>query len=299
MTRNKESYLFASLAIIFWSTVATAFKIALEHATIPQLLLIASTTSFTIFGLILSFIGFKRVLEQSRHEVLRSAILGFLNPFAYYLVLFKAYSLLPAQVAQPLNQVWPLVLAILAVPILKQKLPKTTLTSLIVCFIGVSLISSQGEIQIFNQSDPLGVTLALSSSIIWSLYWLLNVKDTRDFAVKLFTNFGFSVVYILAISPFIDGFYNFSFDGVTSSIYVGIFEMGIGFLFWMKALEYAKSAAKIGLMVFLVPFISLIFIHFIVGEQIKTTTIAGLSIIVIGILYQQKDQLFKRKERSE
>jgi drug/metabolite transporter (DMT)-like permease len=295
MTSNKKSYLFASLAIIFWSTVAAAFKIALEHATIPQILLIASATSFAIFGLILYFIGFKKVLEQSSQEIMRSAVLGLLNPFAYYLILFKAYSLLPAQVAQPLNQIWPLILAILAVPILKQKLPKTTLTSLIICFVGVFLISSQGEFRIFNQSNPLGVALALSSSIIWSLYWLLNVKDTRDFAVKLFTNFGFSVVYILAISPFIDGFYNFSLTGIASSVYVGVFEMGIGFLFWMKALEHAKSAAKIGLMVYLVPFISLVFIHFIVGEQIKPTTIAGLSIIVLGILYQQKDQLFKRK----
>lgn len=97
------------------------------------------------------------------------------------------------------------------------------------------------------------------------------------------------------LSPFIDGFHNFSFEGVASSIYIGLFEMGISFLFWMKALELAKSAAKVGLMVYLVPFISLIFIHFIVGEQIKITTIVGLSIIVLGLLYQQKDQLLKKR----
>lgn len=134
MSNTRKSFLFASLTIIFWSTVATAFKIALKHATIPQLLLIASATSFAIFGLILPFIGFKKVLEQTRQEILRSALLGFLNPLAYYFVLFNAYSLLPAQVAQPINQIWPLILAILAVPILKQKLPKSILTSLIVCF---------------------------------------------------------------------------------------------------------------------------------------------------------------------
>ena len=34
---------------------------------------------------------------------------GFLNPFLYYIILFKAYSLLPAQEALSLNYTWPLV----------------------------------------------------------------------------------------------------------------------------------------------------------------------------------------------
>lgn len=295
MHNHSKSYLFAVLTILFWSTVASAFKIALKQATILQVLFIASATSFIILGLILPFLEFKKVLKQSRQDLLRSAVLGFLNPFAYYIILFKAYSLLPAQVAQPLNQIWPLTLAFLAVPILNQKLPKSTLTSLIVCFTGVVIIASQGEVRIFNQSNPWGVALALSSSIVWSLYWLVNVKDNRHFAVKLFTNFGFSTAYLLILSSFQKDFYAFSIEGIFSSIYIGVFEMGISFLFWMKALELAKSAAKIGLMVYLVPFISLIFIHFIVGEQIRTTTLVGLSIVVLGLLYQQKNQLLKKE----
>ena len=39
----------------------------------------------------------------------------------YYLILLKAYQLLPAQVAQPLNMIWPVILVFLSVPILKQK----------------------------------------------------------------------------------------------------------------------------------------------------------------------------------
>jgi drug/metabolite transporter (DMT)-like permease len=41
----------------------------------------------------------------------QSAITGALNPFGYYLILFKAYSLLPAQLAQPLNMIWPVTLS--------------------------------------------------------------------------------------------------------------------------------------------------------------------------------------------
>ena len=42
-------------------------------------------------------------------------ILGLVNPFLYYLVLFKAYDLLPAQEAQAINYTWALMLAFLSV----------------------------------------------------------------------------------------------------------------------------------------------------------------------------------------
>ena len=38
MDKQKQSYIFAILAIIFWSTVATAFKISLENFDYIQLL---------------------------------------------------------------------------------------------------------------------------------------------------------------------------------------------------------------------------------------------------------------------
>jgi drug/metabolite transporter (DMT)-like permease len=44
---------------------------------------------------------------MSRRQWLLSAGLGFMNPFLYYVLLFRAYDLLPAQQAQPLNYTWP------------------------------------------------------------------------------------------------------------------------------------------------------------------------------------------------
>lgn len=294
MSNSAKSILFASLTILFWSTVATAFKIALKHCSIPQILFLASATSLVIMAIMIPFTGFQKLFSQSREELLRSALMGFINPFLYYLILFKAYSLLPAQIAQPINQIWPLILALLAVPLLHQKLPKSTLTSLVICFAGVAIISSQGHLNIFKNSSPAGIALALTSSVVWSLYWIVNVKDNRDIVIKLFTNFGFSVAYLLLLSPFVDGFFNFTTAGFFSSIYIGVFEMGLSFLFWLKALKHAKSAAKLGLMIYLIPFLSLFFIHFIAGEEIKTTTIAGLCLIVVGIVYQQKDKILAK-----
>ena len=60
--------------------------------------------------------------------------LGLINPFLYYLVLFKAYDLLPAQEAQAINYTWALMLAFLSVIFLKQKLTLKDILAGIICF---------------------------------------------------------------------------------------------------------------------------------------------------------------------
>ena len=93
---NNQSYIYAGLAILFWSTVPTAFKISLRELDILPMLTIASLTS-TLILLIIVITGKKVHLIRltTRKELLNSAILGFINPFLYYLILLKAYQLLP------------------------------------------------------------------------------------------------------------------------------------------------------------------------------------------------------------
>ena len=94
---------------------------------------------------------------MSVREYLFSAALGFLNPFFYYLVLFKAYSLLPAQVAQPINMTWPILLTIISIPLLGQKITLKSIAALVISFSGVILISSQGGGQAFNRVQLPGI----------------------------------------------------------------------------------------------------------------------------------------------
>ena len=219
--------------------------------------------------------------------MLVSGILGLINPFIYYIILLKAYKLLPAQVAQPLNMIWPIILVFLSVPVLKQKIPAKSFAALLISFAGVYIISSQGNPLHPGKSDTTGVLLATGSSFFWAFYFILNMKDKRDESVKLFTNFLFASVYLL-ITILIFGNNNstISLKGAGASVYVGIFEMGITFFFWLKALQLAPTSDKVSNLVYIAPFLSLLFVHFILKETVYLTTPAGLLLIVSGILFQ-------------
>lgn len=294
MTNQNKAYIFAFLSILCWSTVATAFKIALKYQDFTHLLLISSFSSVIILLLIISFQGkLRQIVQQTGKDILFSILLGFLNPFLYYLVLFKAYSLLPAQMAQPLNYTWGVVVVLLSIPILKQRISIVNIIALLVSFLGVIIISTKGDILSLNINEPLGVALAVGSSLIWSLYWLFNLKDVRDEIIKLFFNFLFGFIFIFFYIFIFEEFNLPSNAGVLSSIYIGIFEMGITFVFWLKALKLSKTTSQVSNIIFLSPFISLVFINCILGEKILISSFIGLAFIVGGIIIQQ---LFSYKQ---
>jgi drug/metabolite transporter (DMT)-like permease len=289
MQNTRKSYIYAGLAIFFWSTIPTAFKIGLgELDVITMLTISAWASTLSLFAIVIITGKLRLVISSTWKEILASLILGLINPFLYYIILLKAYSLLPAQVAQPLNMIWPIILVFLSVPILKQKIPARSFFALFISFIGVYIIASQGNLLHPGKSNPLGVLLATGSSVFWSVYFIFNMKDKRDESVKLFTNFLFASVFLLValmLSPDKTGI---SSKGIAVSVYVGFFEMGITFYFWLKALQLAPTSDKVSNLVYLAPFISLIFVHFIIKEPVYYTTPAGLLLIISGILIQNR-----------
>jgi drug/metabolite transporter (DMT)-like permease len=290
MNRVKRSYLYAGLAVFFWATIPTAFKIGLGELNVITLLSIATFSStISLFIIIVSTGKIHSLLATSRKELLFSIMMGFLNPFIYYIILLKAYQLLPGQIAQPLNMIWPIVLVFLAVPILGQKIPLRSFMALFISFIGVYIISSQGHPFKPGSSDPLGILLATGSSFFWAIYFIFNMKDRRDESVKLFTNFLFASVF-LVITLLITGTWQhgISLKGGLTASYVGLFEMGITFFFWLKALSLAETSDKVSNLVYLAPFISMIFLYFIINEPVYYTTPIGLILIIAGIYFQNR-----------
>jgi len=292
MKNNTKSYFFAFLSVLFWSTSASAFKIALRYENILQLLFLSSLTSLFILFSIICFQKKLSLLKKlSARQISASLLIGFLNPFLYYLILFKAYSLIPAQLAQPLNFVWPIMIVIFSIPLLKQKIRLRNIFAIFISFFGVVVISTRGHFFALKPENPFGIVLALSSSVVWALFWIYNLRNSTDEIIKLFLNFvsGFVLIFVYFML-----FSELKFPeirGIIGSVYIGIFEMGITFVVWMYALKFAETTAHINNIIYLTPFLSLIFINFVVGEKILFPTFIGLIFIILGILWQKNESV--------
>lgn len=292
MTRQSQAYIYVTITILFWSSAASAFKLTLRYIDLYQMLFYATIASTTILFSILVWQRKLNLLKTfTREQWFWSIGLGLLNPAVYYIVLFQAYSLLPAQEALPLNMIWPLVVVLLSVPLLKQKIGWISIFAVFISFAGVLIISTHGDLLNFRFTSVTGVLLALGSAVLWAIFWIANVNNkNHDDVCRLFVSFLAGLVFVsIAVKLFSD----FRVEepwGLLGAVYIGLFEMGVTFIVWSKALSFSKTTADVSQLIYLFPFISLIFINLVTEERILPSTIAGLVLIVVGILVRSLDR---------
>lgn len=320
MKDQAQAYLYGLGAVLLWSTVASAFKLTLLRVGPVTLLFYSSLTS-ALFLLVLLLLegrigplagfsgyggccGERAGTEGGRKisPIALSLLGGLLNPLLYYTALFSAYRLLPAQEALPLNYTWPLAITLLSCLLRGERLRLRGVFALCLSLSGVYVISTRGAWAQVRVSSPMGAGLALGSALLWASFWLMNAADPRGAVKKLALNFtfGFPIVALLAfvlsrwerVAESIPWFGPASFPppvdlpALLGCIYIGLFEMGLTFVLWLRALSLSPSTAKVSNLVYLSPFLSLLLVALVVGERILPSSLAGLALIVGGIALQ-------------
>jgi len=279
--------LFGLMAVVLWSTAATAFKLSLRFCSAYQLTLVSSIVSLLFLVCYLAVSGKLRLLLD-RGTMSGAWLRGFINPFVYYLVLLGAYSRIPAQIAMVINYLWPVMLVLLSALVLRQRIRGRDLGGMALSFSGVVVLSALGSGGGGAGPDPAGLALALGSTLIWALYWILNMKAEGEPAARLAGNFAWGVAYLFAWGLLRGGagLSGLPVQALIGASWVGLFEMGLTYVVWLEALRLARSTADVGSLIYLTPFASLAFIGLVAHEAVRPATLAGLVLVLAGLRIQ-------------
>lgn len=280
---------FGLSAVLLWSTVATAFKLTLAEFTPIQMLTVASVVSAIALTCICALQGKLATLKDTfLANPWYYILLGLINPLAYYVILFKAYDLLPASQAQAINYSWAITLTLMAAVFLGQRIRGQDWIACCLSYVGVIVIATQGDILGLNFASPLGVGLALLSTLLWASYWILNTKNKADPIVGVLLGFLVAIPCAIALSLYEGATWSgISLQGWLAVSYVGLFEMGVTFVLWLSALKLTQNTARISNLIFASPFISLALLASVLGEEIHPSTLMGLVLIIGGLVIQQ------------
>lgn len=283
--RERRALQLGLVSVLLWSTVATGFKLGLSVLSITQLLWLGTLVSWGLFFLSVIVTGRWRLGPR---DYRLTVILGLINPCLYYLILFAAYDRLPAYIAQPINYTWAITLAVLSVPLLRQRLSGKTFAGMLISYAGVVVLLATSQELADGSLDFFGVTLALVSTVLWATYWLLNTRAESDPLALMFWSFTVALPVLTAIMHATDGLPAWSFTTLCYGTWVGLLEMGITFLTWQQAMRLTDNTARIGQLIFLSPFLSLVMIDLILNEPIGPSAFVALAIIVAGLLLTQR-----------
>lgn len=297
MKSSGRPVLLASVAVLSWSTVATAFKVALQGMSTFEMLFVACATALIIFTAWMLITGSWHELRLISTDLfIKFAILGLIAPVVYYLMLFKAYELLPAQIAQPINYIWPILLAVLLAIVERQPIPKSKYFGMTVSLAGVVVISLGGS-SIGGEISIAGIILAILSAGLWGIYWMVNdsMKDKVSEIPALFLTFLFGMVYMF-IGNFFFPIEHIEPKSLFAGVYIGAFEMGVPYICFGIAIRQTKNPALINQLCYLAPFLSLFIISMVLEEPVVFSTYLGLALIIGGIFYNQ--YIASPKEKS-
>ena len=272
--------------------MATAFKWALEFNTPMALITVAATVSWCFFGVrVIGADSLKSMREMKSALVLRCLLLGLLNPVFYYWILFTAYDLLPAQDAMAINYTWGLTLPLVA-SLFSRILPTKYETGLaLLSYLGILVIATNGNLGSLEFDQPAGVALALFSTVIWGLSWVVNSRSVDanniDPELALLLNFTVALPVLWIVTGLTGQLPSVSMGSLLGGLYVGLFEMGIAFVLWMNAMHLTDNPLRISSLIFLAPPLSLLLIGTVLNETITGSTLVGLVIILVGLAGQQ------------
>lgn len=287
---KKREYIYAGISIALWSTTATVTKLLLGNLNSMQILVVGSFFAF-IFLLIVNLIkgSLKDLKTYKIKDYLQITGMGILGTFLYNLFLYLGINTLQASQAFIINYLWPIMTVVFACIILKEKKTIKKIVAIILSFLGVTIVTANGDILNVEKNSIIGAGYCILAAISYGLFSVLNKQKTYNkyLSMMLFylVSFIISLLYIVVSK----NRFTIEINQLIGLLWIGIFTSATAFTFWALALEKGDTA-KISNLAYITPFLSLIWTFLLLNEQFSIYSVMGLVIIVLGIVIQMREK---------
>ena len=194
--------------------------------------------------------------------------------------------------------------AIFTVPfaylILKEKISKATLISLLVGVVGVIIIFNPAKMvagMSGGSSNILGITLALGAAISWSLFTVISKIRIHQYGGYVFNciafYFGAFFVLLILLATGRPVFKGIDGNSALVLVYMGLFIKALGYVCYLGAIRLT-SAVTASLVFLIKPALATMLAVMILGEQLEANIVIGIAFIIVSSYIA-----FKSKRASE
>lgn len=282
----KKSYIYASITIFIWSTIALVSDLLLKALSSMQVLAVSSLFAF-LFLLALNAIkgNLKELKTMKPKDYLILLGLGAMGIFLYYFFFyFGMERLQDPDKSFIINYLWPLATVLFACVILKEKFTALKGIAILLSFFGVVLTTTGGSLSM-SGTQMIGALFCILAATAYGLFSVLNKRCNYNNYIAMmffyFATFLISGAYLLVQGEPIS---LSGWQGLGLA-YNGICTYAIAYTFWAVALATGDTA-KISNLAYMTPFLSMVWTGLYYQKLPDLFSILGLICIVGGILIQ-------------
>lgn len=290
MNNAQKGLAYICISLVSAATITIITKIALEHGGDPTRVL--QLRYVLVFVFLLIYLKLKKIpLVVDRMTSLQLFLLG----FAYAnvsLLFFLAMKYISPSLGSLILYSYPAIVTILSALFLGEHLTRHKISALLLSAMGCFFVIGVD----FSHSDSVGILLAFSTAIFFSLYIVGNkiVLKKVSPVVSLFYMSLFCVVFF-SFKSLYDGTFslNFNLVDVIAATLLAIIPTIIGIMSLFKALKIL-GASKSAIISSFEPVVTLVLAYFIVGDRISVIQIIGAAFILSSVLLIQNDRKLRK-----
>lgn len=283
----KKEYWLASISVLFWGSSAAVAALLL-HSMSTFLVVFYNGFIASVFLFLLNlFTGrLPQLKDLPVSQILLMMFLGILGTFMYSSLLYVGMQRLKTQQAFIINYLWPIMTVLFSCLILKKTLTLQKVAALLLSFFGVIIVATEGDLNGLAKVDGIGVAACVIAAMCSGLYGTLNSRVTCDktLATMVYqsTSAVAALVFLLLTQS---GPRLLTMPEFGGMLWNGILIYGVAATTWAIAISTGDTA-KVSNLAYFTPFLSLVYIYFLLGEPISMASVAGLIFIILGVLVQ-------------
>ncbi len=286
-------YLEAAFAAIVWGASFIATKVALKDVSPVTIVWLRFGMGVAVLGVTVAMR--KQFAALQIKEWGYFSLLGFLGITFHQWLQSNGLETSEAGTTAWIVATTPVFMAILGWLILKEYLTGIKIAGILLAFIGVLLVVSDGNlasISIGRFGAP-GDVLILISAVNWSIFSALSRRGLKQYSASLMIFYVMLFGWIFTSALFVyDGNYAelpaLSRDGWLGILFLGVFCSGLAYIAWYDALQ-VLSTADTGAFLYIEPLIAMVVAFFVLGEVITAAALIGGGIILFGVWLVNKN----------
>jgi drug/metabolite transporter (DMT)-like permease len=276
------------LSMIFWGMSFVWSSIVFKYyhpITTIFLRLIISTLLLSIFIIITN--QFERLKKEDRGLFLLSALF---NPFLYFLG--ENFGLINSSptISSVIIATIPVFTPIVAFFALRERLSWLNITGIFISFTGIAVMLVNPDLSL--NASPAGVVYllgAVTSAVIYSVFLKKLTRKYSSLTIITYQN-ALGVIYFLPLFLIFDVKHflsvNPNFELISSLLQLSVFASSLAFIFFTMTVK-ELGVSRTNVFSNLIPVFTAIFSVIFISENFTATKIAGMAVVIIGVMISQ------------
>ena len=282
----KKEYLLAGVSILSWGSTAAVTTLMMDSLSALDMAFYNGLAATVFLLVACAATGRLPLLRTLRLKSLcLLSALGLLGMFFMSIFFYHGLARLNAQQAYIINYLWPILIVFFSWLILKRPMTVRTCVALLLSFFGVIIVATEGNLTNLAQVDFIGVLSCVLGACCYALFSVFNMRVQCDKFVAMLVYYGATTAVSFLCLLFQGPIPVLTAVQWGGTLWLGVVTGGLAYTTWALAMDRGDTA-KLSNLAYLTPFLSLVYIYFLLHEPIHMSSYVGLVFILSGVLLQ-------------